>query len=139
MQNTTHTNTAIDAASVTPETSRMMRENMRAMIRNLVSEFMNEQKAYVVKLADFKKWCRQNYGSGNTLVTLAQQYYKDAGFTGRGQGPWYGGPYGFWEYDRLERWCSKMVDISVYKKDNRIMIQAGRKIGDNHVVVFLNA
>ena len=119
MQNLTHTNTAIDAASVTPEMSRMMRENMRAMIRNLVIEFMTEQKAYIVKLSDFKKWCKLNYSSGNTLVTEAQKYYIEAGFTGMVGGPWYGGPYGFWQYDRLDRWC-RTTFVLTQQKQHRL-------------------
>ena len=123
MQNLTHTNTAINAAWFTPETSRIMRENMRVMIRNLVLEFMVERNAYIVKLADFKKWCKLNHSSGNTLVTEAQQYYIEAGFTIPVGSPYYGGPYGFWEYDRLDRWCSKMRDISLYKKGNRLLLE----------------
>jgi len=127
MQNLTHTNTAIDAASVTPEMSRMMRENMRAMIRNLVLEFMTEQKAFIVKLSDFKKWCALNYSSGNTLVTEAQSYYIEAGFTGAVGNQWYGGPYGFWEYDRLDRWCSKIEGITLRKENNRNLLDNWNK------------
>lgn len=122
MQNTTHTN-------ITPEVSRSMRNNMRAMIHNLVLEFMQEQKAYIVKLADFKKWCSKNYSSGNTLVTEAQKYYTEAGFTGKSDiGPWYGGPYGFWQYDRLDRWCSKLEGITLRKENNRILLDNWNRI-----------
>jgi len=125
--NNTKTSAETAQTAITPEVSRTMRENVRGMIRNLLSEFMNEQKAYIVKLADFKKWCKLNYESGNTLVTEAQNYYIKAGFTDRIYPTqefkfYYSGSYGFWEYERLERWCSKMNDISVYKKDNRIML-----------------
>ena len=122
MQNSTHTNTAINAQSITPETSRMMRENMRVIIDNLLADFMLESKAYIVKLADFKKWCKMQYQTGHQDLERAQAYYIEAGFTGRNIGPWSSAPYGFWEYDRLDRWCAKLSNVRLYKKDGRILV-----------------
>ena len=106
----------------TPEQSRQMRDNMRSIINDLLMEFMQESKAYVVKLADFKKWCAMQYRTGHQDLQRAQAYYEEAGFTGKPAGPWSGGPYGFWQYDRLDRWCAKLPNVTLYKKDGRIML-----------------
>ena len=106
-----------------PEFSRLVRTNMRSKIRNLANRFMAIKGSQSVKLAEFRKWLAAEYKRGNPLVVEAQLYYRDGGFTGKQLGPWSSGPYGFWEYDRLNRWLAKCGDLSLRTVNNRLIIE----------------
>lgn len=108
---------------ITPEISRAKRTNMRAMIHVLLLKYMNTIPSNKVKYADFKKWLGAEYRANNPHVVDAQKYYVEAGFTGKSsQGLWYGGPYFFWQFERLERWVSGIEQVTISKENNRIML-----------------
>lgn len=107
----------------TPEISRAVRNNMRLHVHILLMKYMKTQSSNVVKLAEFKKWVSTEYKSGNPDVSEAQKYYVKAGFTGKETRGYYSsGTYGFWEYERLERWLSKIESVSISKQNNRIIL-----------------
>ena len=108
----------------TPEMSRLVRTNMRLKIQALAQRYMSLKGSHTIKLCEFKSWLAREYQLGNPLVQEAQAYYVDGGFTGKSVGPWSSAPYGFWEYDRLNKWLAKCGEITMRKENNRILLSA---------------